>query len=415
MSVWKDDYIIMRENQINFGELVYDIDDRAQNIVTICLTEDCNLRCKYCYMKGKNSFKKIDFKTAAKAVDCILEAKNIYNKNSVIWDFIGGEPFLEIELLDRVSDYIKKRMFELLHPWGKNYKFRILTNGILYGNEKVQKYIDKNRKNLTIGISIDGNKIKHDLQRIYSNGRGSYDDVIKNVPLWLSQFENTYSKTTFAHDDLPYVKDSIIHLWELGIKRISANIVFEDVWTKSDPTIFENQLRLLADYIIEKGIWDKFGYDVKFFNPTIGFPLSNKFTNNTYCGAGIEEITVDCDGNFYPCIRFLDFSLSKNKSITIGNIKTGILKEKLNIFKCLTRNKVDPSTCKKCKVRSGCLTCAGLNYDESTQEPLFKRTTYNCEMHKANVRAVEYFWDKVGTQLVSQDNPREIAKSKYIG
>ena len=29
----------------------------AQNI-TFCVTEDCNLRCKYCYMDGKNSLKK---------------------------------------------------------------------------------------------------------------------------------------------------------------------------------------------------------------------------------------------------------------------------------------------------------------------------------------------------------------------
>lgn len=28
---------------------------------TICVTEDCNLRCTYCYMVGKNSFNKMDW------------------------------------------------------------------------------------------------------------------------------------------------------------------------------------------------------------------------------------------------------------------------------------------------------------------------------------------------------------------
>ena len=306
---------LMQENQISFGKLGYDIDDRTQNIVTICLTENCNLSCKYCYMTGKNMSKKIEFETAAKAIDCILKSKHIYNKEAVIWDFIGGEPFLEIELLDNISDYIKEKMKESLHPWAKNYKFRIVTNGILYGSKKVQEYIRKHHENLVVEISIDGNKRKHNMQRVYSNGKGSYDDVIKNIPLWLSQFKNTYTKATFAHDDLPYIKDSIIHLWNLGIKSISANIVFEDVWAKDDPIIFENQLRFLADYIFEQELWKKEGYNLKFFDPTIGFPLSDKFGNMTYCGAGLDIVAIACDGRFFPCIRFLDFSLSKNNAL----------------------------------------------------------------------------------------------------
>lgn len=30
-------------------------------------------------------------------------------EESVIWDFIGGEPFLEIDLIDRICDYLKTR------------------------------------------------------------------------------------------------------------------------------------------------------------------------------------------------------------------------------------------------------------------------------------------------------------------
>ncbi len=134
---------------------------------------------------------------------------------------------LEIDLMDKICDYIKKRMYELKHPWFDDYTISFSTNGILYNTEKVQNFIKKNKLHLSMGISIDGNKIKHDMQRVYADGRGSYDDVIKNVPLWLEQFKHSaYTKAPFAHEDLMYLKDSVIHLWNIGVKQISANVVF---------------------------------------------------------------------------------------------------------------------------------------------------------------------------------------------
>lgn len=85
--------------------------------ITFILTEDCQLRCKYCYLCGKNSVSKMTFATAKQGIDYVLEHREIYKEDSVIWEFIGGEPFLEIELMNRICDYIKTRLFELNHPW----------------------------------------------------------------------------------------------------------------------------------------------------------------------------------------------------------------------------------------------------------------------------------------------------------
>ncbi len=75
------------------------------------------------------------------------------------------------------------------------------------------------------------------------DGSGSYDDVVKNIPLWQKQFPNSSTKVTFASADLKYLKESIIHLWNLGLKLIPANVVFEDVWQEGDDLIFEEQLK----------------------------------------------------------------------------------------------------------------------------------------------------------------------------
>ena len=136
--------------------------------ITFIVTKDCQLACKYCYLVGKNSDERMSLEVAKKAIDYILanEYDECFATESVVWDFIGGEPFLEIDLMDEICDYIKSEMFRLNHHWFNSYRFNITTNGINYNNEKIQKYVEKNRQHLNITITIDGTKFKHDLNRI---------------------------------------------------------------------------------------------------------------------------------------------------------------------------------------------------------------------------------------------------------
>lgn len=375
-------------------EKKYDIDQEQQNIVVISLTEACNLRCKYCYMIGKNEVNKLNLNMAKKIIDFVLDNRKIFNKQKVIWDFIGGEPFLEIDLLSEITEYLEFTLNKKNHNWKNNYTIRILTNGILYDSYGVQKYVKKYQKNLTVGFSLDGCKEKHDAQRVFKNGKGSYDLVVKNVPLWLSQFPAAYSKSTFSHEDLPLLKESIVTLWSLGIKDISANIVFENVWTEKDPIIFERQLKNLADYVIENNIFEKDGYYLKFFDFGLLKPFNKNLEKKTYCSAGINEFAFDYEGRIYPCIRFLDFSLKNKKGFSLGNVYDGISQSKLNIFSNLTRENVDLPQCSNCAIKVGCATCAALNYDDSSKSN-FIRTTYTCDMHKANIRALSYLYKRL--------------------
>jgi radical SAM peptide maturase (CXXX-repeat target family)/CXXX repeat peptide maturase len=355
-------------------------------------------------MKGKNSKNKMTFETAKDVIDYILDNEQICDYKAVVWDFIGGEPFLEIDLIDKITDYIKIKMYISNHHWFSNYRLAFSTNGLLYRSKKVQKYIEKNKGHISIGLSIDGNKMKHDLQRVYPDGVGSYDDVMYNAELWLEQFPQGATKATFSREDLPYLKDSIISLWNLGIKSVSANVVFEDVWQDGDDILFENELKSLADYIISKKLWND--YSVRFFDPSIGFPLREEEKKANFCGAG-KMLAVDCEGNFFPCIRFLDFSLSKRKGRCIGSYKDGVNDDFLKPFEELTLEHQSTNECINCEVASGCSWCTAYNYDESKIGSIYDRVTYNCKMHKANVRANKYFWE-LYKSATGEDSPRDI-------
>ncbi|MBQ0050899.1 MAG: radical SAM peptide maturase, CXXX-repeat target family [Treponema sp.] len=358
---------------------------------TFVLTEACQLICKYCYFAGKNRENHMTFETAQKGIDYLLENPHIFSHKRIVFDFIGGEPFLEVDLMNKISSYIKKRMYELNHPWFNDYMFNVSTNGLLYSDPKVREFISNNRAHLEIGITIDGTREKHNLNRIFPNGKGSYDEVIKQIPLWLKDFPNASTKVTVASDDMPYLADSIIHLFNLGIKTVNSNVVFENVWKENDDKIFGEQLIKLADKIID----DKYyiDYQCSFFSESIGKPENN---NDNWCGSGRNMIALDGHGNFYPCVRFTPFSMSQKKTtVSVGNINSGLDFNKLRPF--LTLDKFSQSTeeCINCEIASGCAWCVGFNYDSAATDTIYQRATYICKMHKARVRANNYFQQRL--------------------
>lgn len=369
---------------------------RAKNI-TFIVTKDCQLACKYCYLIGKNSQERMSWNIAKQAVDYILDNETYFNDESVIWDFIGGEPFLEIDLIDKICDYIKEQMYNKNHHWFNSYRFSFSTNGINYDSKKVQQFIQKNQSHLSIGITIDGTKRKHDLNRIWKNdGRGSYDDVVRNIPLWIRQFPNASTKVTISSADIPYIKESVLHLYSLGIHEVNINCVFEDVWTDNDDILFEEQLIFLADAIIDNNLYKE--NSCSFFINYVGKPLDCIKDNENWCGAG-RMLAVDAEGNFYPCTRFAQYSLRSKKAWIIGNVRDGIDKNKLRPFLTLDRCTQSTEECVNCEVASGCAWCQGENYDAANTPTIYQRSTAICKMHKARVRANNYYWNKLYRKL----------------
>lgn len=398
--------------------------ERSYKSITFIVTKDCQLACKYCYLVGKNAKERMSWGVAKKAIDYILNNRSFFNEEAVVWDFIGGEPFLEIDLIDKVCDYIKTEMFRLRHPWFDSYRFNFSTNGINYNSEKVQSFIKKNVTHLSIGITIDGTKRKHDLNRIWKTAEmeqgivpkpedehGSYDDVVKNIPLWLEQFPGAGTKVTISSADIPYIKESVLHLYSLGIHEVNINCVFEDVWKEGDDKLFEEQLMQLADAIIDGGYYQD--YACSFFTEQMGKPLDCNVDNQNWCGAG-RMLAVDAEGNFYPCTRFAQYSLRSKKAWIIGNVRDGIDKNKLRPFLTLDRCTQSTQECIDCEVASGCAWCQGENYDAADTPTIYQRSTAICKMHKARVRANNYYWNKLYRKLEKEGERQAYENKNYV-
>lgn len=370
--------------------------------ITFIVTKDCQLGCKYCYEVGKNAHERMSWDTAQKAVDYILanEHDEQFDHPSVIFAFIGGEPFLEIDLIDRICDYLKMQMYLRNHHWFNSYRFSITTNGINYNSPKVQRFIAKNKMHLSLTITIDGTKRKHNMNRLWRDDgkgerRGSYDDVVKNIPMWLQQFPEAATKVTVSSQDLPYVCESVMHIYSLGIKNVFINCVYENVWKDGDDILLEEQLRQLADRIIDNDLHET--SFCSFFDRTIGHPIDSS-QNMNWCGAG-KTLAVDAAGVFYPCIRFAKFSLREKSPIIVGNVTDGLNRNLLRPFEWLQRDLQSTQECFECEVASGCAWCQAENYDSADSPTIFQRSMALCKMHKARVRANKYYWEKLDRKL----------------
>ena len=237
-------------------------DHLAKN-VTFQVTDGCNLACTYCYQINKhNNF--MPFETAKKFIDMLLTADADSNEYvnpkecaGVIIEFIGGEPFLAIDLIDEITDYFIKTMIEMRHPWATRYMISICSNGLLYFDPRVQKYIRKHLHHLSFSISIDGNKELHDSCRVDFDGDGSYDIAMKGVRHFIDVLGGSMgSKMTLAPQNVHHTYKAAVSLIENGYREINLNCVYEEGWVAADALVLYEQLKMITDYLLENGFDD---------------------------------------------------------------------------------------------------------------------------------------------------------------
>ena len=255
----------------------------------------------------------MSLETAKKFVDFLLstdESNHYINPTIspfIILEFIGGEPFLEIELIDKIMDYFIERAFELQHPWATRYIVSICSNGTLYFKPEVQKFINKHRNHFSFSVTIDGNKELHDKCRIFPDGSPSYDLAVAAAEDWISKGGYMGSKITIAPENVIYLNEALRYFTEQGYEEINANCVYEKGWTIEHAKELYKQMKLYADYIIENDLNVYCSlFEEQFFRP------KKPGDDENWCGGTGSMLSCDPDGWMYPCIRYMESSLGED-------------------------------------------------------------------------------------------------------
>ena len=330
---------------------------------TFQTTESCSLQCTYCYQFNKSPMN-MKFETAKEFIDKLLNDEygyiNRYNSPAIIIEFIGGEPLLQINLTRKIYEYFLRRCYELQHPWFTMHRLSICSNGLQYFDPNVQAFFRDYSHQISFNVSIDGNKALHDACRIQPTGEGSYDVAMTA----LNHYNRTYSKErnskmTLAPANISYLFDSVVDFIQHGMTNINLNCVFEEGWTVETAKVEYEQLKELADYIIDNDLEHLY---VAIFRETPEGPM-DKYSDGNHCGGLGSMLAMRPNGQFYPCIRYMPTSVGDDvKDLCIGTVQDGMVgreedSEILQMMDNITRRSQSNDICYDCPIGNSCAWC----------------------------------------------------------
>jgi uncharacterized protein len=309
-------------------------------LFSIWLTNNCNLKCSYCYIGEKNGEEMKD-ETKEKIVDFIslkseIEKRKKSERKHINIVYFGGEPLLRFDLITFFTKEIKKKIK------GIPIFFHMTTNGTLLTKEIIN-YFKENQ--LPVTLSVDGIPEVHDYYRKFKNGKGSWATIEKRVGTLLKELPDSYARLTFTSQTVPYLRKSVRFLVDLGFKNIKPiPDFFDPQWTEENFKILEEQsFQILEDYLNK---YNNKGIEITF--------LKHKYEIKNYgiCDGGVNQFYILPNGDIYPCNY-----VAKRKKFCLGNVS-----EPMNLKTPLYLN-AEP-------VRELCQGCVYFNFCES------KRCTY---------------------------------------
>lgn len=285
----------------------------------LCLNiaHDCNIRCGYCFAStgdyhGGRKLMPID--VAKGAIDFLIETSGSRKRLEV--DFFGGEPLMNFDVIKETVKYGRERQKE----GNKRIGFTITTNGTLL-DEEAAAFFNENMDNVV--ISIDGRKSVNDRMRKFTDGRGTFDEILPKIKDFVETRgdKSYYIRGTFTANNLDFSED-VMFLADQGFKEISIEPVVAEankayaLKEEHLPFIYEQYEKLATQYMEYQKQGKGFRY-YHFLMDLDGGPCIYKRVSS--CGSGVEYFAVTPDGELYPCHQFVG-----REEYLMGNIRDGV-------------------------------------------------------------------------------------------
>ena len=165
---------INRPEKVGFIDdnyISYQINNKMSQLV-LQVTQSCNLVCGYCPYANKteqplqrdHTGKVMSFETARRAIDFLYEHSS--DMNSVNISFYGGEPLLNMDLIEKVVAYADRVFL------GKTLHYNMTTNATLLDERNIDFIV---KHGISVMVSLDGPKQIHNKNRKKIDGSGSFE------------------------------------------------------------------------------------------------------------------------------------------------------------------------------------------------------------------------------------------------
>ncbi|TQR97040.1 radical SAM/SPASM domain-containing protein [Paenibacillus ottowii] len=336
---------------------------------TYWVTEDCNLRCKYCYVS--KAPKTMNRETAAKAIDFTekkLAANPLEHKDEIRIALHGGEPLLNYPIIHYLVEELKQKNHGEI-------SFTMTTNGTIY-NEEMLDYVSKN---IQLTVSLDGKQESHDINRVYRNGKGSFNRVIETLDYINHQSHSFRVRMTVTPNNVSYFADNYIFLSEKGYPIVTFAMDESDSnWNKDLMKVYQSNLNEIFSYMVNNNLTKAQYFLYNFKN--------EHFRPRGVCDGCHNSFHISSEGKIYPCILAVGHG-----EFSMGDVFSDIIEQRLSNLDVI--NQKNQGACTKCAMYNNCRSkmCKIINkiqtgnYYESS--PIFCATQ---RIHYSIVKEYEY-------------------------
>ena len=335
------------------------------------LTNACNLRCDYCYLRKTQSHMSVE--TGYRILDRLVEEANRNHYARIKLKYAGGEPLINFQTLQAIQIYAEEQTTDA----GLELETVLISNGTLL-NEANLGFLKAHQ--IRLAVSLDGLGAAHDAQRHFADGRGSFDIIIKNLALARELGLQPLINITITGKNAPHLPELVAFLLQEGY-HFTFNLYRENVFAQDQDALALEEARitqaLLNSFdVIEANLpdWSLLGA----LTDRANLQGAHQYT----CSAGRDYMVFDQNGRIAQCQMLMHLPVSDlddpSPLETIRLSSTLFADEERSALKVLPVDEKDD--CQTCPWRYYC--AGGCPLEAKRANGSFRAKSPNCNIYR---------------------------------
>ena len=243
----------------------------------IFTTDNCNLRCPYCFEGHINKTMSEEVWSATSEHFIKLIKNNVITRTH--WRISGGEPLLVFDTWREFPPYMKKVL-------GNRFMAGTISNFTLLNDDMIRYFVENK---IGCGVSLDGTVHS----KIDINGNSTSKKVMENIEWFLDEGGRCNILTVLT--DTNVETGEILELAKFVVKHDLPWQVNSDIFVMLGNDYIE---QMYQDVIEAIEYLTKSGYNMKKFSFQFLRPCSSCTDG---CQAGRRLLSIHTDGSIYPC------------------------------------------------------------------------------------------------------------------
>lgn len=338
------------------GTVLPVLDTRADVHLTLLLTHDCNLRCRYCYT-GQKQPRHMSMAVARSALQ--LAVARTGERLHLV--FFGGEPLLRWESLQEITVAART----LTTAAGLELRPTVTTNGTLLDGERAA-WLAAQR--FLVAVSCDGTREAHDRNRAAGASASSHGAAVESVRRLVAAGIEPRVVMVLDPSTVAAWPDSVASIAGLGVRHLVVNVNWAADWSSPETQrACERAFSRVGELYVQAHraghpLW------VSSIDDKIATHVRGGYQPSERCDLGRFNLVVAASGRLYPCDRLVGEDPA-DSPLVLGDVWNG--PDRQRVMALLGRVRTAPE-CGECALAPRCrynCACANLAMTGSLDAP----------------------------------------------